>query len=103
MTEYISREAGMELLSQPITMSMCLSVSECHNKNAQRRIDLDLIENLPAADVRENRRGKWQEDIISFDEDGSEIYAPFCSECGKVFFRETNYCPNCGADMREES
>ena len=59
MTEYISREAGMELLSQPITMSMCLSVSECHNKNAQRRIDLDLIENLPAADVRENRRGMF--------------------------------------------
>ena len=24
-----------------------------------------------------------------------------CSECGKVEREDTDYCPNCGADMRE--
>lgn len=52
MTDYISRDAAVELLSQPITMSMCLSVEECHNKIAQQRIDRYLVENIPAADVR---------------------------------------------------
>lgn len=51
--EYIEREAAIELLSQPITMSMCLSTEECHHKIAQQHIDRYLIENIPAADVRE--------------------------------------------------
>lgn len=51
-TDHISREAAIELLSQPITMSMCLSTDECHHKIAQQRIDRYLIENIPAADVR---------------------------------------------------
>lgn len=51
--EYIEREAAIELLSQPITMSMCLSTEECHRRIAQQRIDRYLIENIPAADVRE--------------------------------------------------
>ena len=50
--DYISREAALELLSQPITMSMCLSVEECHHKIAQQCIDRYLVENIPAADVR---------------------------------------------------
>lgn len=49
---YIEREAAIELMSQPITMSLCLSVDECHHKIAQQRIDRYLIENIPAADVR---------------------------------------------------
>ena len=51
MDECIKRETAIELLSQPITMSMCLSVEECHHKIAQQRIDRYLIENIPAADV----------------------------------------------------
>lgn len=51
MDECIKRETAIELLSQPITMSMCLSVDECHHKIAQQRIDRYLIENIPAADV----------------------------------------------------
>ena len=58
----------------------------------------------PSADVVEQKKGKW----IDYK----------CSECGepipisKVLFRgevmwergqKPNFCPNCGADMREES
>lgn len=49
---YISREVAEELLSEPITMSMCLSKGECLDRIAQREIDLRLIKSIPAADVR---------------------------------------------------
>lgn len=50
--EYISREAAESALKQPVTMSMCLTLEECKQKNAQRQIDLFVIRGLPAADVR---------------------------------------------------
>ena len=49
---------------------------------------------LEAADVRPVVRGKW---IIN----GWSIR---CSECRyDMLFSVRNFCPNCGADMREES
>ena len=64
----------------------------------------ETIDSVPSADVTERKRGKWIDSK--------------CSECGglipitKVMLRgkvmwETGYpmsrfCPNCGADMREE-
>ena len=54
---------------------------------------------LPSAQL-ERKRGKW---IPHEDEDG-EHYGDKCSECGEWYvmpYGKTNYCPNCGADMRE--
>lgn len=51
-SDYISREAAEKVFSQPVTMSMCLTLEECKQKNAQRQIDLFVIRGLPAADVR---------------------------------------------------
>lgn len=51
---------------------------------------------FPSADVRENVRGKW----IDVDPYGDSGLAFKCSECDKNSIRDTNYCPNCGADMR---
>lgn len=56
---------------------------------------------VPAADVRPVKRGKW----MPKNEIGDCCYQ--CSDCG--FVRDAyildigNYCPNCGADMREKS
>ena len=74
------------------------------------------IETIPAADVRPVRRGKW---ILYKDRDSTgkfEYVQWSCSACksnvrtGQPRFDSTlrerprfNYCPNCGADMREES
>lgn len=110
MAEYIEREAAFELLSAPITMSMCLSVSECYNKRAQREIDLELIKSLPAADVRPVVMGRW-----GWDENGMDwgIGAWRCSVCHSrpettwqtmtdiipLRWSGSHYCPNCGARM----
>ncbi len=108
MAEYIEREAAIELLSQPITMSMCLSTEECHHKIAQQRIDRYLIENIPAADVRPVVRAEWYGEADGYA-DGGLVYDMWsCPICGKRFEEweekpDWNFCPNCGADMREES
>ena len=65
------------------------------------------VKELPAADVRPVKRGKW----IDRDDDyyGWNMWA--CSVCGEEFvltegtpdMNEYHFCPNCGADMREGS
>lgn len=91
--DYISREKAIEnVLDQ-----MKHSTSE----NAMR----ERLLNLVAADVRPVVRGRWIDDKVAF-------YLG-CSECGCYLeyavdtFLDNgdhyNYCPNCGADMREEN
>lgn len=50
---------------------------------------------FPAADVAPVCHGKWVYNP------GDNI--PYCSECMMPQDSECNYCPSCGADMREES
>ena len=103
MAEYIERDAAIELLQGPITMSMCLSQDECLSKKGQRAIDLELIKSIPSADVQPVRHGH--------DTRASRYF--HCSVCDYgvadvyedgptlVFERqkEWNYCPNCGCRM----
>jgi membrane protease subunit (stomatin/prohibitin family) len=44
--------------------------------------------------------GKWEWTCPS----PTMIKTPHCSNCGHIndFLMETNFCPNCGADMRKE-
>ncbi len=51
------------------------------------------IDEFPAADVRPVVHGHW--------EDRGSLSAR-CSECGCKSLRESDYCPDCGADMRED-
>ena len=52
-----------------------------------------MIEDAPTADVQEVRHGEWEEREYGL------FYA--CSNCEYlVEYQLTNYCPNCGADMR---
>lgn len=55
-----------------------------------------MIINQPTADVRENVRGKW---IFPYEDKKYKR----CSVCRKTFYSipaTSNFCPNCGADMR---
>ena len=94
MAEYIEREAA---------------IAEVTMMAEARRIPVDsyggevvgevirLLRGIPAADVRPVVRATWRR------------YSPFtdtyeCSNCGEQVIDQqfrTNFCPNCGADMRE--
>ena len=97
MTDYISREELDIALD-----SLCDRV--CAYSKKQRWVmcgscplgsAFDVVEELPAADVVEQKYGKWIEEEIRGD------IRTVCSNCeeetGTIY--EFNYCPNCGARM----
>ena len=58
----------------------------------QVNYDICTINSLPAA---QPKKGKWK-----YISDGYvDIYE--CDQCGKTEDYERNFCPNCGADMRQ--
>lgn len=69
------------------------------------------IKSIPAADVAEVRHGRWEEaDLVEIEVHGLETTripkaGLRCSRCSDVFDKELlwtdNYCPNCGALMKE--
>lgn len=61
-----------------------------------------IIHSIPAVDAVEVVRGKWLP--ANTQSNGGTVYCfSCCSECGHKMATNTNFCPNCGADMREES
>lgn len=98
MTDYISRQDAIEAVHEGI--SMFLDPCDCEEETPMTANDKYLlkvdkaickrIKKLYAAPVREVKRGRWL--------DG------YCSCCGeRTVWDETDYCPNCGADMREDA
>ena len=94
MADYISREAAIEKITALINKSGKYTAYESGADDACYIVEHEV----PAADVRPVVRGKW-------NHDGSDWKNRFiCDQCGyKWFFEaeEANFCPNCGADMRE--
>ena len=106
MAEYIEREKAIDSL-----LGWAEQLAETYGKNDEYVLCLqaaaDGIEQIPAADVRPVVRGKWE---LSDDRCWHT-----CSICGAdidvsvgllcyVDNEEVcnhNFCPNCGADMRE--
>lgn len=73
-----------------------------------RCIDPDALLDIEPADVRENVKGRWIKEIKHYKDDEQEYdyYDIYCSACGgkpEKAWHLTNYCPNCGADMRGEA
>lgn len=68
-------------------------------KNGPWRFET-LIESVPAADVRPVVRGRWIEKPYLLGTTN------VCSVCGENYgmpHGKYNFCPSCGADMREET
>lgn len=66
---------------------------------------LDNVEDFPAADVVERKKGKWiKETNPTLGACLQEVY--ICSVCGVAsgcqYSVRRSFCPNCGADMRED-
>ena len=95
--EYISREAANEACREAVRRCP----SSFYNGIEAAR---DAIRQLPAADVRSVRRGKWER--MSDNDVFGDINCK-CSACGKDWwqgpgwFRNARFCPNCGAMMEE--
>lgn len=99
MADYISREAALTALQNPELF------------NVSPRF-LQILRDLPAADVEPERNGRWEEcDWVDVDEHGFGTRRTFkaglrCSQCACVFKKKLlwkrNYCPSCGNKMNLE-
>ena len=59
---------------------------------------VERIKRLPSAD---RPQGEWITTTPwSYDGGMGDGYYQKCSNCGKEFMDKSNFCPNCGADMR---
>ena len=85
MAEYIEREAAV---------CIALGAAALGNTAFSDRFEIAArLRAIPAADVRPVVRGKWVR--------SGEIM--YCNNCKYIAFNPHKFCPNCGADMREES
>lgn len=107
MTDYISREAfAAEMKERQTEAGKWLREAKDHDTAARADAVLSFLceikltlDKTPAADVREVKRGKW--------ENVEPNFMAKCSNCRRYYISrdqkyEFHYCPNCGADMREE-
>lgn len=95
MAEYIEREA----LSKAMKIWQN-TIIETYGENDEYVKCLDSVllgvDNIPAADVRPVRRGKWIQ-----RKNWTRCVCSACSwEITFVTGNSYNFCPNCGAEMR---
>ena len=99
MSDYISRDKVAQAF-EDADVDVCEDYGEYYgcewgfSRDAVRKI----VAELPAADVVEVRRGRWETAPCN------GVYDMRCSACGfapGIRFYSSDYCPNCGALMRE--
>ena len=87
MDDYISRQDAINALEN----------TDCELLPEEWDMLTDSIMCIPAAPVREVKRGRWITEKRSMT-----IYPHRCSECGASQRAKYDYCPSCGADNRED-
>ena len=92
MGEYIDKKAVTKFIDDCLFREEKLQSIEKETLLAVKR----WIDAIPSADVRPVVRGRW----IDYDDDYG---AYICSKCEENAPEDIqwNFCPNCGADMRE--
>jgi len=98
MTEYIERDMLLKMISH--------KPSSPTTEREDRLINgfISAVKNCPAADVRLVVWGKW-------NRTDAYPHRLYCSVCYKTYLKNDellkrwefplNFCPNCGAEMRE--
>lgn len=108
MSDYISRKAAIEAMYND---------AEANPNHTFWTSQFEALMDIPAADVRPVKRGKWEDAEVTYVADKTKlplerISSMRCNQCNRyhteIYFygnptEMAHYCPNCGADMREES
>lgn len=95
MAEFIEREAAL------LSLTPIVKRASERNRNIYSAVKqcVEAINWTPAADVAPVRHGRWI-DISDIDHRSKS-----CSSCGfnatELLAKRCNYCPNCGAYMKE--
>jgi len=61
----------------------------------------EAIDKVPTADAVERKKGKWIDETFK---PWGLVHHPYkCDQCGEHSEADSDFCPNCGADMRGEN
>lgn len=98
MDDYIRREKALQFR---LTVNVSRDANSVTVARGVADAIAEYIKAIPAADVRPVKKGRWiihRSDI--FPADGTME----CDQCHEEqpLTCDDNFCPNCGADMREE-
>lgn len=77
---------------------------KCHSQGPTAKTENEAyaaMKRTNPADVKPVVRGEWKI-YGDYNDTDFEIYFHTCSICGATGIPAFNFCPNCGADMREE-
>lgn len=100
MDDYISREATKEAAWEEFINRL---VEDQGMYGYLVHLVNEVFDAIPAADARPVVRGKWiSHDFVDMGK-GRYTGSVECSACGRFLPIKENFCPNCGADMREEN
>ena len=104
MIEYIERDAALTF-----EKSVELAPEDLAAFMEGMAYYADHIKNLPVADVRPVKRGRWVcfPECLAYDGaySGDDIVCSVCGECFNIMDNDTErfyYCPNCGAEMTDD-
>ena len=89
MAAYIKKGAVLDAL---------FTIAE-HNKSALDAYN--VVCNIPATVVLPNK-SRWEELLLEAEVFGDLPRVLCCGRCRRLALNPSNYCPHCGADMREE-
>ena len=98
LDDYISRQAAIDALLKHRDLSLEM-LDDCGFTHGLEKAS-EIISGLPSAE----KRGKW----IKASQHGCVTYSDAykeCSHCHEAVYLGAfmDFCPNCGADMREEA
>ena len=108
MSEYISKHEVIEEIKR-IYCTDCNSYNGAMCRACEHMDDMDIIEDIPAADVQPVKHGKWESSQRTI-----ETGTVYCSNCAIEYYISdlqtvgdcngiVHYCPNCGARMDDDS
>ena len=89
-----------EICEDCIPRKAALRINELHHGQMPNHINHQIWKELKAVPsvLPKAKKGHWIK-----EDRGRVEYSAVCSECGDSTFwsEKSNFCPNCGADMRE--
>ena len=102
--EPVTKNDAVDAISREQALQELKESAEHHVNNSREEVllrrDRDIIRALPPVTPREPRKGYWIEHPhecgINWEYSMYE-----CSECHEWTEDNSDFCPNCGADMRE--
>lgn len=105
---WVGVHSGDHILQKGEEMSKSIDIGSVNNQFHVRTVQLveltdECIEKIvnKITEASERKRGEW---IGIEDYEGLNVIGYYCSVCDLPMETEvqTNYCPNCGADMKGE-